>query len=82
MDRSIEWITVSTGVPGKHRTLTTVAALGEFLLEKCPQAIPAHKACLDALEGRIEPDEARAVFAEAVVEEGFYIMPHGRTPRA
>lgn len=79
MDRSIEWITVSTGVPGKHRTLTTVAGLAEFLLEKCPKAIAAQKACLDALTGEIEPDAARAAFEEAVIEEGFYLMPHGRT---
>jgi hypothetical protein len=74
MDRSIEWITISTGVPGKYRTLTTVAGLAEFLLQECPDAKAAQQSCLDALEGKIPEEDARAAFADAITAAGLHVL--------
>ena len=80
MDRPIEWITVTTSQLGVSRTLTTVSGLAEFLLKEMPRSIPAQQACLDALMGLAEPEEARAAFVIAVEKAGLHVIDTGRNP--
>lgn len=81
IDQPIEWVTVTTDKGGHAKTLTTVAGLAEHLLAVCPDAKAAQQACLDALEGRIAPDEARVAFVAAITGAGYHLIDLKRPPR-
>jgi hypothetical protein len=68
-----------TGI-GQYRIVATTADAARFLLDRWPvEGGEAHEAarlaCLDALEGEVPAEMARAAFVEACEEAGMYVMP-------
>ncbi|TPL07584.1 DUF982 domain-containing protein [Mesorhizobium sp. B2-4-14] len=62
--------------PGLTMMVGDVQKASEILLRwnlKGPRWKLAVKACVDAMEGRIAPDEARDAFREAAAEQGMYL---------
>ncbi|HMF69481.1 MAG TPA: DUF982 domain-containing protein [Phyllobacterium sp.] len=82
-DVQIRWIAIATQKLGVSRTLTSVNGLAEYLLRDWPvehggEHLMAQKACLRALQGKVQGDTARKAFVRACEEAGIFIFPEDR----
>lgn len=73
-------VTFETDRLGRYRTITSTAEAARVLMDRWPRTngkalTKAKAACLLALEGRGDPEAARAAFLEAAEEADVFIRP-------
>jgi hypothetical protein len=80
-----EYVTIKAG-KGQRQNISSARQASEWLLYKWPteedtdKAWRARKACLEALQGKIETAAARQAFRDAAEEAGILISDAVRVP--
>jgi hypothetical protein len=79
-------LSIETGTPGRFKTFATVAEAAMFLLEewpgeRTPELLAAQSACLSALGGEVEAEEAREAIITAAKANDLFTRDDDR-PRS